>query len=250
MTNTNPLQSILQAISSSLVPDLLSAIEAGNPLPPLALRRSARLPMLAALHQQVSTHSPHRPILLLVDRADHALTLLDELTLWLPDAPRFYFPEPNPLFYENAPWGAATRRDRLSVLTTLAAYHIPGAQPTTSGPRSGTEDQGSANSAQQSPIIVAPLRAVMARTVPRRDFLKAVKNLKHEQVIQPEPWVMKMSTSLPPAGSFHAAAASWICGRLPRCSQYASSFSATRSTRCGASIQPPKEPWHRLKRYC
>jgi transcription-repair coupling factor (superfamily II helicase) len=186
MMNANPLQSILQAISTSLVPELLSTIEAGGQLPPLALRRSARLPMLAALQRQVSEQSPQRPILLLVDRADHALTLLDELSLWLPDAPRFYFPEPNPLFYENAPWGATTRRDRLSVLTALAAYHIPFAQTTVSNQHSSIANPQSTISNPQSSIIVAPLRAVMARTLPRRDFLKAVKTLKRAQVIQPE----------------------------------------------------------------
>ena len=128
MPNEYPLLAILQAISSSLT-DVCTALESGATLPPLALRRSARLPVLAALYRQVSEPPLYRPVLFLVDRADHALTLLDELSLWLPDAPRFYFPEPNPLFYENAPWGFTTRRDRLAVLTALAAYHIPGAQP-------------------------------------------------------------------------------------------------------------------------
>lgn len=186
MTNANPLQPILQAISSLLVPELLSAIETGVQLPPLALRRSARLPMLAALYQQASEQPPYRPILVLVDRADHALTLLDELSLWLPDAPHFYFPEPNPLFYENAAWGVTTRRDRLSVLTALAAYHIPGAQFASSDLQLTISNQQSTINNPQSAIIVAPLRAVMARTLPRRDFLKAVKALKREQVIQPE----------------------------------------------------------------
>jgi len=199
MTNANSLQPILQVISSTTTQEIISALEAGAPLSPLALRRSARLPVLAALYQLISEQPPQRPILFLVDRADHALTLLDELSLWLPDAPRFYFPEPNPLFYENAPWGAATRRDRLSVLTALAAYHIPGVQPAISDQRSAINNQQSvrahpsvrpnqqsAISYHQSPIIVAPLRAILSRTLPRRDFLKAVKSLKRDQTIQPE----------------------------------------------------------------
>src|SRR3972149_2016006 len=116
MTNTNLLQPILQAISSSST-DLVSAIESGTPLFPLALRRSARLPMLAVWYWMISARPPCHPILFLVDRADHALTLLDELSLWLPAAPLFYSPEPNPLFYENAPGGSPPRRDRLAVLT-------------------------------------------------------------------------------------------------------------------------------------
>ena len=99
----------------------------------LGLQRSARLPILASLYNELQ-----RPFLLLTDRADHALTLLDELSLWLPSASLLLFPEPTPLFYENAPWGETTRRDRLKALTTLAAYNIPGGQtyldPSTTNP--------------------------------------------------------------------------------------------------------------------
>jgi transcription-repair coupling factor (superfamily II helicase) len=143
---------------------LLTALLAGQPAPSLGLRRSARLPVLAALYGQLGC-----PILLLTDRADHALVCLDELTLWAPQAERLLFPEPNPLFYEDAPWGETTRRDRLAVLTALAALHIPGA-PQPARPL----------------IVVAPVRALMARTLPRRDFLKAVKVLKVGQVAQPD----------------------------------------------------------------
>jgi len=68
------------------------------PAQSLGLRRAARLPVLGAL--QVETQ---RPVLLVTDRTDHALTLFDELGLWLPDITRIFIPEPNPLFYENAP---------------------------------------------------------------------------------------------------------------------------------------------------
>ena len=139
-------------------------MEAGEPLPALGLRRAARLPVTAALHARLQ-----RPILLLTDRADHALTLLDELALWAPKHPRLLFPEPTPLFYENAAWGEATRRDRLLALTALAAYHIPGAA-----------------TPSISPILVAPARAVMTRTMPRREFLKASRSLKAGQQTQPD----------------------------------------------------------------
>src|SRR6185369_10038716 len=86
---------------------LLSRIHAGKSLSGLGLPRSARLPVLAALHADI-----HQPILLVTDRADHALALFDELGFWL-QAPRFLFAEPNPLFYEEAGWGVSTRRSRL-----------------------------------------------------------------------------------------------------------------------------------------
>jgi transcription-repair coupling factor (superfamily II helicase) len=156
------LETIVNAITSASS-ELFRIIEEGHTIPPLAVRRSARLPWLAALRQSID-----RPLLLITDRNDHALMLADELGLWAPKLPRLFFPEPTPLFYENAPWGLTTRRDRLMVLTTLAGYHIPGtAKPA-------------------PPIIIAPARAVMARTLPRRDFLKALRTIKIGDVIQPE----------------------------------------------------------------
>ncbi len=156
------LESIISSITTSSS-ELFQIIEQGHTITPLGLRRAARLPWLAALRQSIE-----HPLLLITDRNDHALMLADELGLWAPQLPRLFFPEPNPLFYENAPWGLTTRRDRLMVLTNLAGYHIPGA------------------SKPAPPIIIAPVRAVMARTLPRRDFLKALRTIKIGDVIQPD----------------------------------------------------------------
>ncbi|OIN94192.1 MAG: transcription-repair coupling factor [Anaerolineae bacterium CG1_02_58_13] len=131
---------------------------------PLGLPRSARLPVLACLHADLN-----QPILLITDRADHALALFDELGFWLPDAPRYLFAEPNPLFYEQAQWGASTRRERLQALTALSTYHLP-----------------FANNPSTAPIIVASARAIMTRTLPRRDYLRACKKLSAGQSIQLE----------------------------------------------------------------
>ena len=89
--------------------------ESGQQIPGLALPRAVRLPVLAALH-----HDLNRPILLITDRADHALALFDELSFWI-QSPRYHFAEPNPLFYEQAAWGVTTRRERLQTLTALAS---------------------------------------------------------------------------------------------------------------------------------
>jgi transcription-repair coupling factor (superfamily II helicase) len=161
--NDAPLDILINRIIDN-AQDLIAASERGEEPPNLALRRSARLPVLAAVHTALK-----RPILLLTDRSDHALTLADELALWAPEVDRMYFPEPNPLFYEDAPWGPSTRRDRLTVLTRLAAFHIPG---------------GAAGVAM--PIIIAPARALMARTMPRREFLKATRSLERGQIISPD----------------------------------------------------------------
>jgi transcription-repair coupling factor (superfamily II helicase) len=144
--------------------NLLSQIRQNQTLEGLALPRAARLPVMAALHADLQV-----PMLLLTSRMDHALTLYDELSFWSPGAVRMLFPEPNPLFYEQAAWGSSTRRDRLQALTILAQYHLP----------------GSAKPALP-PLIVTPARALMARSLPRRDFLKASRLLRVGQVIQPE----------------------------------------------------------------
>ena len=152
---------------------LLSEISEAKEPESLGLSRSARLPFLAALHE-----ASRRPILLLTQKTDRALTLADELALWMPEGLRLYFPEPTSLFYENAAWGENTRRERLLALTTLAASHIPGvAKP------------------NHPPILIAPTRAIMTRTLPRQDFLKATQTIKPGQVIRPSQlikgWVQK-----------------------------------------------------------
>ncbi|MDO8753050.1 MAG: hypothetical protein Q7J80_04065, partial [Anaerolineales bacterium] len=128
---------------------ILAQIQAGKAIPGLGLPRAARLPILASLHADLNL-----PILLITDRADHALSLFDELGFWVKSA-RYLFAEPNPLFYEEAAWGVTTRRERLQVLSALSAYHLPFARKP-----------------EMPPIIVASARSLMTRTLPRRDFLK------------------------------------------------------------------------------
>ncbi len=141
----------------------LTQIQAGKEIPGLGLPRAARLPLLTAFHTDLN-----QPILLITDRADHALALYDELGFWLKSS-RYLFAEPNPLFYEQGEWGVATRRERLQTLTALSAYHLPFAEKS------------------QTPlVIVASVRALMTRTLPRRDFLKACKKLSVNQTIQPD----------------------------------------------------------------
>jgi len=142
--------------------EYLEALKTGQKLPPLGLRRSARLPVLAALYSALKT-----PILFVSDRADRALTLAEEISLWAPEINRIAFPEPTSLFYEDASWGETTRRERLVALNTLASYHIPG------GPRPS-----------KPPLIIAAARALMTRTLPRRELLKNTRSIKLGQIIQ------------------------------------------------------------------
>jgi transcription-repair coupling factor (superfamily II helicase) len=88
----NPLLDNIRAIPQ--YQQLLTQIQPGKVVPGLGLPRAARLPMLASLHADLNL-----PILLITDRADHALSLFDELGFWV-KTPRYLFAEPNPLFYE------------------------------------------------------------------------------------------------------------------------------------------------------
>ncbi|TLN25071.1 DEAD/DEAH box helicase, partial [bacterium] len=143
---------------------LLDELKAGESLPGQGLMRAARLPLAAALHRDLN-----QPLVLVTDRPHHALTLLDELSFWAKDAPRFFFSEPTPLFYEQAAWGDSTRRDRLQALTALAVYHLPGL------PKPETP-----------PIVITTVRALMTRTLPRRDFIKASRTIKVNQSQPPD----------------------------------------------------------------
>ncbi|MDD5467989.1 MAG: transcription-repair coupling factor [Anaerolineales bacterium] len=157
------LDALISLLSQSLA-SLAQSVQANEALSALGLRRAERPPVLAALRRQL-----RRPILLLTDRADHTLTFYDELALWSPEEPRQLFPEPNPLFYERSAWGEHTRRERLVALTALAAYHIPGA-----------------SLPQTPPLIIASARAVMTRTMPRRDFLRHSGALRRGQSLSPD----------------------------------------------------------------
>ena len=72
--------------------DLIRSLREGTELPALGLRRSARLPLLVALYQELRI-----PILLLTDRTDRALMLADELSSWIPSANWYAIPRTDPL---------------------------------------------------------------------------------------------------------------------------------------------------------
>ena len=148
------VEQILEQIrNTDAYPRLLAALRARERLPGLALPRAVRLPILAALHYDLQV-----PLLLITDRADHALALSDELRFWLEHRP-LLFAEPNPLFYEDESWGTSTRRHRLEVLLALRAY------------RAG----------EQPPVVITSARSLMSRTLPPAAFDGACLHLKPGQ---------------------------------------------------------------------
>jgi transcription-repair coupling factor (superfamily II helicase) len=146
--------------NTSAYQDLLASLNSGRQKYCLAIPRSARLPLVFTLGQDLAC-----PVLLITDRTERASILLDEMNFWLQGNPLYYFPEPNPLFYERGGWGISTRKDRLETLTALVPYHVP-------------------NSVISGyPVIIAPIRAVMTRTLPRRDFIKHTRTYVSGQPI-------------------------------------------------------------------
>lgn len=144
--------------------ECLNAIKVGSQPASLGLIRSARLPVVSAL-----CHDLNVPVLLITDRSDRSSLMYDELHFWMEETPHYYYPEPTPMFYEKATWGSLTRRDRLNTLSSLVSYFRPGTQKP-----------------EKPCVVVAPLRAVMTRTMPRREFILASKQIKIGAIATPE----------------------------------------------------------------
>ena len=87
---------------------VITQITQGQKCEALGLARSVRTVIASLLHGELQ-----QPIVVLTGRNDHALKWVGELDFWLKETPHYLFPEPSPLFYEQAAWGTNNRRDRL-----------------------------------------------------------------------------------------------------------------------------------------
>ena len=121
----------------ALLDDLPSLRRGDVPAASLGLIRAARPYVTAALALDSGV-----PVLVVTARMDRAHDLAGQLRAWSPDLRILTCAEPEPIFYERAPWGKETIRIRLRVLAELA-----------SDPRPGT-------------VIVASARGLMQRTLP------------------------------------------------------------------------------------
>ena len=155
--NLNPLLSQVTALPAYL--QLLDEHRTGwQAIPALGLPRATRPLIAAALASDL-----HQPVVYVVPRADRVLTLAEELAAWAPGLRILTFPEPNPLFYETAPWNAACIRRRVQVLAELTHSRQPGSQQLLSS---------------QPVLILASAKAIMTRTLPMRTFIRHSRWIK------------------------------------------------------------------------
>ena len=136
--------------------ELVEEISTGKPPGHLGLARASRIPVLGALQSALK-----RPVLLVTDKTDRALLLEDEYNFWSSGPEFSFFPEPDPLFYEKVPWSRKTRHERLRLLADLSTRLVPG-------------EAGEVS----PPLILAPVRGLITRTLPRRSFLKASRTIQ------------------------------------------------------------------------
>ena len=127
----------------------------------LGLMRAAHYIIAAALYEQLK-----RPILYLTDRPDRALLAMDEIAFWHPKSDRYLFPAPEPHFYENAAWSMSVRHDRIQTLMQLTRLLLPGT-----------------DKPSLQPLITAPVRAVMQRSLSRQEFIRSLKQLRIGQEV-------------------------------------------------------------------
>lgn len=141
--------------SQPAIHQLVDELRSGKSPERLGLARSFRVPVMAALHAALD-----RPLLVITDKTDRAMLLEDEWNFWSSDTKLSFFPEPDPLFYERVAWSRKTRHSRLKLLARLSRLMRPGAEK------------------QAAPLLIAPIRGLMTRTLPRRAFLKACRTIK------------------------------------------------------------------------
>lgn len=142
---------------------LYQALIADHKLPhPLRLPRAVRPIMASALTRDLKC-----PVVYLLSRTDRLLTIAEELAAWDPELNILTFPDPNPLFYERAPWTPRTLRHRMINLAALTAdlqlYNTQ--DPSTLRPL----------------LILAPVRATMTRTISPQIFLENCRWLRISQ---------------------------------------------------------------------
>lgn len=134
----------------------LTAVREGRSPGALGLIKSVRLPFALALRRREPA-----PLLFITGQLNRAQILMEELNFWEQDSGGELFAEPVPLFYEDTDWDEQTRSNRIAVLEQLSRNWIPG-QVQNGSPL----------------VVITTAKALMTRTIPRRDFILARKMIR------------------------------------------------------------------------
>ncbi|MCC7206989.1 MAG: transcription-repair coupling factor [Anaerolineae bacterium] len=134
--------------------DVLTALRAGQPVADQRVLRAARPAVAGALAGDLA-----RPTLIVASQVERAYNIAEQLPVWLPDQPVYRFLEPSSLFYDRTPWATLSIRARLAALGALC-------------PPPGLDSNGPA------PVIVTSALALMARTLPVREFRAATRMVR------------------------------------------------------------------------
>ena len=141
--------------------ELLSTSDADE-LSPLHLPRSVRAALLSKIFVD-----GNRPILLVCGRVETVSIWQQNLEAWLPPGINVVrFPEPTPLPFERAPWSLESRLGRISTLTRLMEGTTP-YLPKSKG----------------TPLIITSARALLQKTLPKRDLVKNLRVIKLNQIL-------------------------------------------------------------------
>jgi transcription-repair coupling factor (superfamily II helicase) len=133
---------------------LRDGVQAGLELPAYQLLPRVRPAVMAALLGETEA-----PVLIIVPTNEEARQLTVSLRTWMASPERLLrFPEPPGLLYERVPWPPEVITDRLDVLSRLSMCQM-------------------AEEGCRAPVIVASPRALMRRTLPYRQYRKAIRHI-------------------------------------------------------------------------
>jgi transcription-repair coupling factor (superfamily II helicase) len=151
----------------ALTADLARA-EAGRAVGPLGLPEPARPVVVSALARAARV-----PILWLTAQANDARVLADALRAYLPDPERVrLLPAPDALPFERIPWDPVSREARMAALAALYRW--------------------TAIDASRAPVVVAPVRGAMTRTLARASFGADAARLRTGDVCPVTPFLARL----------------------------------------------------------
>ncbi|MGC9523066.1 MAG: transcription-repair coupling factor [Anaerolineae bacterium] len=134
---------------------LLDSRETDLESPAYDLLPRARPALLAALAGDIEV-----PTLVVVPTVEESRRLAVSLRTWMEDpASLMQFPEPPGLLYERVPWPPEVITDRLDVISHLYMQ------------------QAAKKRATEAPVVIASARSLMRRTLPYRQFRRAIRQI-------------------------------------------------------------------------